>query len=476
MPRAAAVLATRRPTFPTPMMPSVLPFISSRPCQRLLPQSARRVRRSTTTACLASASISIMACSATELELEPGAWTTGMPSSVAAGRSMVSRPTPWRPTTLSSLHAAMSERVQSGLARKRMPEASCATLIIPASVSSLDTMTRASLSSCLMPSAWMGPARITRGFMSLLSQGEHHLDDSQRRIGLERIPPPRVHEPTAFVEACGGIVPLRHPQLEALELSRPRPFDGGAQQQLARSPAPAFRLHPHAPDVADPRPLLVEDAEDEPERASLLLREEHDLPARRRHRLGEPDPVRIGLSLLVDEAAREGAGRIGERAQPELPEKSPFPTLERTDPHAGPTPLLGRHEHDAGRVQEEGPAIEPAEELHPGPALGPQHAEQLVSRVQADLDPAQMTPGGLEPPVHRDPARADVEPVLHARGALGQPPRLLRGQVVEDGIAVPRIEHEGAPRLEGGAEPVDEEPILVVGEESDAREEIEGVV
>src|SRR5262249_1975165 len=110
-------------------------------------------------------------------------------------------------------------------------------------------------------------------------------------------------------------------------------------------------------------------------------------------------------------------------------------------PHrnAGPTPLLGRHEHDAGRVEEEGPAIEPAEELHPGPALGPQHAEQLVSRVQADLDPAEVTPGGLEPPVHLDPARADVEAVFHARGALGEPPRLLRGPAVEARVAVPRF-------------------------------------
>src|ERR1700730_7358588 len=119
-------------------------------------------------ACLANASMSMTACSATELEFEPGAWTTAMPRSVAALRSMVSRPTPCRPTTLSCLQPAMRERVHAGLARKSMPSASCATLSIPASVSSLDTSTRASLSSSLMPSAWMGPARTTKGFMALL--------------------------------------------------------------------------------------------------------------------------------------------------------------------------------------------------------------------------------------------------------------------------------------------------------------------
>ncbi len=94
MPSAAAVRATRRPILPTPMMPSVLPFSSSMPSQRALPHSALRVRWSTTTACLAQASMSMIACSATEFELEPGACTTATPRSVAAGRSTMSSPTP----------------------------------------------------------------------------------------------------------------------------------------------------------------------------------------------------------------------------------------------------------------------------------------------------------------------------------------------------------------------------------------------
>src|SRR3989441_1350792 len=315
IPRAPAVLATRRPTLPTPMMPSVLPFISSRPCERLLPQSAIRVRRSTTTACLANANMSMTACSATELEFEPGAWTTAMPRSVAALRSMVSRPTPCRPTTLSCLQPAIRERVHAGLVRKRMPSASCATLSIPASVSSLDTSTRASLSSSLMPSAWMGPARTTKGFMALLFS----------------------------VWKVGG-------------------------------------------------------------------------------------------------------------------------------------DLLGGDEHDAGRFQRERPAVEPAEELDLGPPFRAEHAQELVDGVQADFHLPEEPTIFLEPPALLDAARPRVEAVLDADGGLGQPHHLLGRHAVDGEVAVARVEDEGPAGLEGGAEAVEQEAVLVVGEEADAGEEIEGEV
>ncbi len=189
MPSAAAVRATRRPMLPTPMMPSVLPFSSSMPSQRALPHSALRVRWSTTTACLAQASISMIACSATEFELEPGACTTATPRSVAAGRSTMSRPTPWRPTTLSFGQAAIRLRVQSGLDRNRMPSASLATAIMPASVSALVTTTRASASSCFIPSAWMGPPSTTSGFMGRIiadSAGRGHLAWTMPRLTTRR--------------------------------------------------------------------------------------------------------------------------------------------------------------------------------------------------------------------------------------------------------------------------------------------------
>src|SRR5713101_5041875 len=275
IPSAPAVLATRRPMLPTPMIPSVRPFISSRPCQRPLPQSASRVRLSTTTACLAQASISMIACSATELELEPGAWTTATPRSVAASRSTISSPAPWRPTTLSCLQAAMSERVQLGLVRKRMPDASWAALMIPASVSSLDTATRASASSCLTPSGWMGPARITRGFMDLLSEVECHLDGLQRSVGRERVPASGVREPGALVQAGGGGIPLRHPQLEPVQVPRAPPSDRSFDQGPPGALPAGRGLHPHPTDVASLGALLVEEPERQPLWASFRLGDEH---------------------------------------------------------------------------------------------------------------------------------------------------------------------------------------------------------
>src|SRR6266567_4113190 len=216
-----------------------------------------------------------------------------------------------------------------------MPEASWATLTMPASVSSLETITRASLSSCLTPSAWMGPARMTRGFMALLSEGEGHLHDSERRIGLEGIALARVGEPQPLVQSRGGAVALGHPQVETLELPRTGPLDGGTQESLPRSLAPRPRLHPHAPHVAGSRMLFVEKPEGQPEGPTIILRHEHHLPVRHGHRLREPDPMRIGLGLFVDEAAREGVRRVGEGAEPQLAEEGPLRTLELANMHGG---------------------------------------------------------------------------------------------------------------------------------------------
>ena len=105
-----------------------------------------------TTAFFTAARISIIACSATESELDPGACTTAMPSSVAAGRSTVSRPTPYRPTTFRFGHACMRERLQRGFMMNRMPAASRATESMPGSVASPVTATRASDSRSAIPS------------------------------------------------------------------------------------------------------------------------------------------------------------------------------------------------------------------------------------------------------------------------------------------------------------------------------------
>src|SRR5215468_7046068 len=101
-----------------------------------------------------------------------------------------------------------------------------------------------------------------------------------------------------------------------------------AQSMTARKSAS------HVPGL---RMLPVEEAEDQPEGEPVLLGEEHGLAVRGGHRLREADPVRVGLPSLVDEAAREGVGRLGEGAEPQLPEKLPFASLELADPHAGST-------------------------------------------------------------------------------------------------------------------------------------------
>src|SRR5439155_20070464 len=73
-------------------------------------------------------------------------------------------------TTLSCLQAAIRLSVQRGLARKRMPWASAAIFTSPASVSSVQTTTRASRSRLAWPSAWIGPARTTRGRSGLIGK------------------------------------------------------------------------------------------------------------------------------------------------------------------------------------------------------------------------------------------------------------------------------------------------------------------
>src|SRR5439155_26702682 len=53
---------------------------------------------------------------------------------------------------------------------KRMPWASAAIFTSPASVSSVQTTTRASRSRLAWPSAWIGPARTTRGRSGLIEK------------------------------------------------------------------------------------------------------------------------------------------------------------------------------------------------------------------------------------------------------------------------------------------------------------------
>src|SRR5207244_12303530 len=74
--------------------------------------------------------------------------------------------------------------------------------------------------------------------------------------------------------------------------------------------------------------------------------------------------------------------------------------------------LFAGDENQARGVQREGRALEPAVELHPAPALRPQHRRELVGGVEADLAlPAQLPrallrlrPRALRAPPPRAPA------------------------------------------------------------------------
>ena len=80
------------------MTPSVLPKIST-PRNLFFSHLPARVEASASGICRASASISVMACSAVVIELPNGVFITMMPRAVAAGISTLSTPMPARPIT-----------------------------------------------------------------------------------------------------------------------------------------------------------------------------------------------------------------------------------------------------------------------------------------------------------------------------------------------------------------------------------------
>src|ERR1700680_196176 len=91
--------ATIEPTLPQPMMPSVFEKIST-PRNLFFSHLPARVEASASGICRASASISVIACSAVVIELPNGVFITMMPRAVAAAMSTLSTPMPARPITL----------------------------------------------------------------------------------------------------------------------------------------------------------------------------------------------------------------------------------------------------------------------------------------------------------------------------------------------------------------------------------------
>ena len=110
MPKARARRATSPPILPAPTSPSVL-LLSSTPASPGVFHAISRTDRSAATTLRASARISAKVSSAAETVLPAGAFSTGMPRSVAASRSMLSTPAPARPMTFRLEADSISSRV-----------------------------------------------------------------------------------------------------------------------------------------------------------------------------------------------------------------------------------------------------------------------------------------------------------------------------------------------------------------------------
>ena len=122
--------ATIEPILPQPMTPSVLPKIST-PRNLFFSHLPARVEASASGICRASASISVIACSAVVIELPNGVFMTMMPRAVAAGISTLSTPMPARPITLRPLACSRSlavTLVAERMARPSKPSIAAASL------------------------------------------------------------------------------------------------------------------------------------------------------------------------------------------------------------------------------------------------------------------------------------------------------------------------------------------------------------
>ncbi len=100
MPKARQRRATSPPMRPAPTRPSVRPR-SSTPLRRERAHSPARTEASASATLRAIDSTSASVSSAADTVLPAGAFSTATPRSVAASRSMLSTPTPARPTTRS---------------------------------------------------------------------------------------------------------------------------------------------------------------------------------------------------------------------------------------------------------------------------------------------------------------------------------------------------------------------------------------
>src|SRR5438067_9482480 len=173
--RPCARLATSEPTLPRPITPSVLPRISV-PMKFARVHSPRFTEASAWGTDRASANSRAMVCSAAATMFPRGALTTRIPRRVAAETSMLSSPTPARPTTRSLLPASMMGAVTRVSLRTTRASNSGMRRISSDSASLLTTVTSPARRSSSSPSSASGSA--TRIFAKVsdpaLASGRGH--------------------------------------------------------------------------------------------------------------------------------------------------------------------------------------------------------------------------------------------------------------------------------------------------------------
>src|SRR6266542_4363641 len=168
---AAARRATRLPTRPMPTRPRVLPC-SSRPMSFPRVHSPRRTLASAVTTLRNRDRASASACSAAAVTLPVGALTTYTPRDVAAGTSMLSTPTPARPTIWSFGAASSSDAVTFVSLRTTSPSASASCVRSSSGPDGVRTSQRSRRRAS--PSAASGSATTTTVGM-LLAAGRHRV-------------------------------------------------------------------------------------------------------------------------------------------------------------------------------------------------------------------------------------------------------------------------------------------------------------
>src|SRR5207253_4712594 len=152
-----ARLATSEPTLPRPTTPSVLPRTST-PTNLARVHSPRLTDASAWGTQRARANSNAIVCSAAATMLPRGALTTRIPLRVAAVTSMLSTPTPARPTTRSFRPASMTEAVTRVSLRTTSASKSGMRRINSSSASLLTTVTSPALRRRSMPSSARGSA------------------------------------------------------------------------------------------------------------------------------------------------------------------------------------------------------------------------------------------------------------------------------------------------------------------------------